>query len=142
MNYDTVPAAEFGRSLKGIGLNLLTADVEALARLMAEAFGAKIHRLSKDFAIIEHGPTLLQLHHDATYGSHPLLGLLPENPPRGAGIQLYFFGVDPARALPRAEALGAHIIEQPRDKPHGLHEGTVLSAEGYALTAARPIAGS
>lgn len=140
MDLETVSAETFGRSLEGIGINLLSVDVERLARLLVEAFGCRAHRVSKDFAIIEHGTTFMQIHHDATYGSHPILGLLPENPPRGTGVQLYFFGVDPADALPRAEALGAHIIEPPRDKPHGLHEGTVVSPEGYAFTAARPIA--
>ena len=139
MDYESVSAEEFGRSLRGVGVNLLSGDVEALARLITTAFGASAHRVSKDFAIIEHGPTILQIHHDATYRGHPLQDLLPENPPRGTGVQLYFLGVDPDVALARAAELGGHVIEPPREKPHGLYEGTVLSPEGYALTAARAI---
>jgi hypothetical protein len=39
MDYETVSADEFGRSLTGIGLNLLSPDVRALAGLPAEVFG-------------------------------------------------------------------------------------------------------
>ena len=137
MDYETITAAEFGRDLRGVGLNLLTRDVEGFVRLIVGAFGAEAHRVSKDFAIIVHGPTIIQVHHDATYRGHPLQDLLPENPPRGAGIQLYFFDVDPDVALARAAELGGHVIEPARVKPHGLYEGTVLSPEGYALTAAK-----
>jgi hypothetical protein len=39
-------------------------------------------------------------------GAHPLLGLVPETPPRGAGAQFYLFGIDPDAAAARAEARG------------------------------------
>jgi len=38
------------------------------------------------------GEMMLQIHHDATYGSHALYGFLPENPPSGAGRAALFFG--------------------------------------------------
>ncbi len=138
MDLETVSAGDFGKSLTGVGVNLLTTDVKQLAGLLVGVFGATAHRLSKDFAIIRFGGMMLQIHHDATYGTHPLHGLLPENPPRGLGVQLYFFGVDPDFAVAQAEAFGGSVVEQPRNKPHGLYEGTVLSAEGYAFTAAVP----
>ena len=136
MEYDTVSADAFGRSLEGIGLNLLSPDVPALARMLEQVFGLAIHQLSEDFAIVRHGDALMQIHADATYGAHPLLGLVPETPPRGGGQQIYLFGVDPDAALARAEAGGYVVLEPAADKPHGLREGTVLSPEGYAFSPA------
>lgn len=136
MDLETVPAEDFGRSLTGVGVNLLSPDVRALAGFLADVFSLGVHRLSGDFAIMRHDQTLFQLHADATYGAHPLLGLVPETPPRGAGMQLYLFGVDPDAATARAEALGHMVLEQPADKPHGLREATILSPEGYAFSPA------
>ena len=136
MDHETVSAAEFGRSLAGVGLNLLSPDVEALARFLETAFGLTVRRLSADFAMVFHGDAVFQLHSDGTFGAHPVLGLVPETPPRGGGAQVYLFGIDPDEAVRRAEAAGGTVIEQPADKPHGLREATILSPEGYAFSPA------
>lgn len=136
MDLETVSAEDFGRSLRGIGLNLLSADVPALAAFLEGVFGASVHRLSKDFAIVAHGGTVMQLHADGTYGGHPLLGLVPETAPRGGGVQVFLFGADPEAAVAAAERFGGVAMEPPRVKPHGLYEATVVSAEGFAFTAA------
>jgi hypothetical protein len=138
MDLETVSADDFGKSLTGVGINLLSSDVRKLVGLLVGALGASAHRVSDDFAIVRFGEMLLQIHHDATYGSHPLHGFLPENPPRGQGVQLYFFGTDPDYAIEQAVKYGGSVLEPPRNKPHGLYEGTILSAEGYAFTAAVP----
>ena len=85
MDFETVDPADFGASLTGIGINLLVRDVLAEARFLTQVFQMQAHRSSADFAIMQHQSQLLQLHSDGTYFSHPLLDLLPENPPRGAG---------------------------------------------------------
>ncbi len=138
MDLETISAEDFGRALTGVGLNLLTRDVHALAAFLTDTFGLTAHRLSDDFAIIRHGDALIQLHADGTYHSNPLPQLIPENPPRGGGAQLYLFGIDPDVAVERAEAHGHHVIEPPADKPHGLREATILSPEGYAFSPAIP----
>lgn len=135
---ETVAADEFGRGLRGIGLNLLSPDVPLLAGFLRDTFGLTVHRLSEDFAIVRHDGMLLQIHADSTFGAHPLLGLVPETPPRGAGAQIYLFGVDPDAAAARAEAGGHMVPEPPADKPHGLREATILSPEGYAFSPATP----
>jgi predicted enzyme related to lactoylglutathione lyase len=140
MDLETVDAAEFGRSLSGLGVNLLCRDVRGMAGFLAGVFGLGIHRLSDDFALVRHGAVLIQLHSDGTFARHPLHDLLPENPPRGAGVQLYLFGIDPDAAVLQAEAQGGTVIEQPADKPHGLREATILSPEGYAFSPAVPSA--
>ena len=138
MDLETISTEAFGRSLTGLGVNLLSPDVGALARFLTEVLGLTAHRVSEDFAIVRHGQMMMQLHADATYGAHPLLGLVPETPPRGGGLQLYLFGIDPDAAIARAEARGDVVLEPARDKPHGLREGTVLSPEGYAFSPAIP----
>ena len=138
MDLETVPAEDFGRSLTGIGVNLLTPNVRTLAGFLKDVFGLPAYQLTDDFAIIRHGQMLMQLHSDGTYHSPPPLGLVPETPPRGAGMQLYLLGIDPDSAIARAEAAGHMVLEQPADKPHGLREGTILSPEGYAFSPAIP----
>ena len=139
MDLETVSADAFGRSLSGIGLNLLTRDVRGLAGFLSDVFGLSVHRLSEDFALVRHGAMMMQLHSDATFARHPLPGLIPENPPRGGGVQLYLFGIDPDAAIARAQAAGHVVLEPATDKPHGLREGTILSPEGYAFSPAIPI---
>ena len=136
MDLETISADDFGRSLTGVGLNLLTRDVRGLAAFLTDTFGLTAHRLSDDFAIIRPGAALIQIHADGTYHSNPLPQLIPENPPRGGGAQLYLFGIDPDDAVTRAETLGHTVIEPPADKPHGLREATILSPEGYAFSPA------
>ena len=137
-DFETISAADFGRGLTGIGLNLLCADVRGMAAMLETVFGLAVHRMSADFAIIRHGEALIQLHADGTYGAHPLLGLVPEMPPRGAGAQIYLFGIDPDAAVARAEAAGHMVLEPVADKPHGLREATILSPEGYAFSPTIP----
>lgn len=136
MDLETVSAEDFGQSLTGLGVNLLSPDVVALAGFLSDVFGLTAHRLSSDFAIVRHGDALIQIHADATYGAHPALSLVPETPPRGGGVQLYLFGIDPDAAIARATALGHVVLEPAADKPHGLREATILSPEGYAFSPA------
>ena len=136
MDYETVSADAFGRSLTGIGVNLLSPDVRRLASMLVDVFSLSAHRVTEDFAIVRHGDAVFQIHADGTYGAHSLLGIVPESLPRGGGLQLYLFGIDPDAALARAEAAGHIVLEPARDKPHGLREGTVLSPEGYAFSPA------
>ncbi|MFN4101591.1 MAG: VOC family protein [Pararhodobacter sp.] len=139
MDLETVAPEALGRSLTGLGVNLLTRDVRGLAAFLSGTFGLGVHRLSDDFALVRHGDALIQLHSDVTFARHPLHDLLPENPPRGGGVQLYLFGIDPDLAVSRAEAHGGTVAEEPSDKPHGLREATILAPEGQAFSPAVPL---
>jgi predicted enzyme related to lactoylglutathione lyase len=140
MDYDTVGAPAFGAGLRGIGLNLLVRDVGVQVAFLETVFGMKAHQPSADFAIMTYGDQVFQLHSDGTYHSNPLLGLLPETPPRGAGIEIRLYDTDPQDACDRAEAAGCTILQPPTDKPHGLREAYILCANGYAWVPSRPLA--
>ena len=83
MDYGKVDADSFGRSLRGLGLNLLVRDVFVEVAFLEAIFEMSAYQPTADFAIMTYGDQVFQLHSDGTYHSHPLLGLLPENPPRG-----------------------------------------------------------
>ena len=138
MDYDSIDAESFGRSLEGIGLNLLVVDVPAECAFLKAVFGVEVFQPTKDFAIVTYGDQVFQLHSDGTYHSNPLLNLLPENPPRGAGIEIHFYDSDPDKAVANAEEVGATILQEPTDKPHGLREAYILCDNGYAWVASRP----
>lgn len=139
MNFETVEAKDFGASLQGLGINLLCRDVRKTASFLEDVFAMGIHRLSADFAIVTYGSHVFQLHADGTYHSNPLLSLLPEAPPRGAGIELRLFNSDPEEAVDRAKSHGATILQPPTDKPHGLREAYILDTDGYAWVPSRPV---
>ncbi len=137
MDYETVSAGDFGRSLRGIGLNLVVRDVGRTASFLGAVFDMGVHRCGPDFAILSYGEAVLQLHADATFGAHPLLGLLPENGARGAGAELRLYDTDPDDAAARAEIAGGHVLQQPANKPHGLRECVILDPDGYAWVPSR-----
>lgn len=139
MDYETIGAAAFGASLRGIGLNLLVRDVPAQVTFLSDVFGMKAHQPTADFAILLYGDQVFQIHSDGTYHANPLLGLLPEIPPRGAGIEIRLYESDPDAAVTRAEASGATILQAATDKPHGLREAYILCGNGYAWVPSRPL---
>ena len=138
MDHETVDADSFGRSLKGIGLNLLVRDVRASCAFLKTVFNMESHQATADFAIVTYGEQVFQLHSDGTYHSNPLLGLLPENPPRGAGIEIRLYDTDPDKAVQAAEQAGGTVLQSPTDKPHGLREAYILDSDGYAWVPSRP----
>ncbi|MEO1734242.1 MAG: glyoxalase [Pseudomonadota bacterium] len=138
MDYDSIDPDTFGRSLRGIGLNLLVRDVQAECRFLNSVFEMTAHQVSPDFAILRYGEQVFQLHADSTYSANPLLNLLPENPPRGAGIEIRLYESDPDTVADRAVAFGATVLQPPTDKPHGLRETYILCENGYAWVASRP----
>jgi hypothetical protein len=140
MDYETVPAPEFGHALRAISVNLLCRDVLAEVAFLGTVFGMEAHRASRDFAILLHAGQPLQLHSDAAYAAHPLPGILPESGPRGAGIEVRLHESDPDVASERAETAGGVVLQGPTDKAaHGLREAVILSPSGYAFVPSRRI---
>lgn len=141
MDYETLPAPDFGHSLRAVTVNLLVRDVAAEIAFLTAVFGLTAHRASRDFAILLHAGQPIQLHADHTYAAHPLLSLLPETPPRGAGIELRLHEADPDQAVAAAAAFPQATILQPATdkRAHGLREAVILCPDGYAWVPSRRI---
>lgn len=141
MDFETVSADEFGKSLTGLGCNFLVRNVISTQEFLVDVFHMEAARVSKDFAILVYVGQILQLHADHTYHSHPLPSLIPEAGVRGGGIQLHLFATDPDEAVRRAEnhKHESTLLQSPMNKPHGLRECVILCENGYAWTASRPM---
>ena len=139
MDFETVSAEDFGRSLNGLGINILVRDVPRLATFLADVFGMTAHRQNADFAIMTYGGQVFQLHADHTYHSHPLPSLLPETGPRGGGLEIRLYDTDPDDAAARTTAHdhNATVLQEPINKPHGLRECVILCENGYAWLPSR-----
>lgn len=140
------PAADdYGRGLKGFGVNLLVRDVMRTVAFAREILLAETAIADKDFAVLRHrvnGHVLAEwmLHADGTYHSNPLLGLLPESGVRGAGAELRLYHLDPDAAVARAKKLDYVVLMEPADKPHGMRETYILDPDGYCWVVSLPLA--
>lgn len=140
-----LPAADdYGRGLKGFGINLLVRDVLRTVAFSQEILLAEVVRADQDFAVLRHrvdGRVLAEwmLHADGTYHSNPLLGLLPENGVRGAGAELRLYYLDPDKAVARAKAKDYTVLLEPADKPHGMREAYILDPDGYCWVVSLPL---
>jgi catechol 2,3-dioxygenase-like lactoylglutathione lyase family enzyme len=132
---DFMPAEEYGRSLQGLGINLLVRDVTRSVAFARDVLGASVAYADKDFAVLRYanGPTRAEwmLHSDGTYHSNPLLGLIGDAQVRGVGVEIRLYHCDPDAAVERAKAHGHHVLSEAADKPHGLREAYILDPDGY-----------
>jgi catechol 2,3-dioxygenase-like lactoylglutathione lyase family enzyme len=138
------PSADtYGRSLKGLGINLLVRDVARSARFARDVLGAEIVVSDADFAVLQQGPAgphqaSWMLHADGTYHSHPLPGLLSDVQIRGVGVEIRLYHCDPDKAAASAKAHQHHVLAEPADKPHGLREAYILDPDGYCWVPSLP----
>ena len=142
MDLDRIDAVAFGRSLRGLGLNLLVADVDRAREFHQAVFGWEAFQPTRDFAILRRpdGSSVLQLHADHTYHTNPLPALIPENGPRGGGLEIRLYDIDPDAAQARAQAHeGAQVFKAASNRPHGLREAYILDADGYCWVPSRPL---
>jgi hypothetical protein len=126
-----MPADDFGRTLKGLGLNLLVADIEAALVFQREVLEADVVYSDPDFAVLKRGDAIWMLHADHTYLDHPLIGSLSDDIPRGIGAELRLYDCDPDAAEARARALDFTVLAGAMDKPHGLREAFIIDGDGY-----------
>ena len=135
---ETISAEDFGRGLRGFGVNLLVKDVLKSCVFLETVLLFNPLRKSVDFAILGRKDYLIQLHGDHTYHSHPLPSLLPENGARGAGLELRLYEIDPDGAEARAVAADYMVLQSAKDKPHGLRECFILDPDGYCWVPSTP----
>lgn len=136
-----MPAAEYGRSLRGLTLNLLVRDVDAALPFQQEVLGAEVVYHDPDFAVLRRGDAEWMLHADHAYDRHPLHGTLAGGWPRGVGAELRLHGRDPDAAEAAARRLGFTVLAGATDKGHGLREAFLLDGDGYLWVPDVPTAG-
>ena len=126
-------APDYGRSLRGMGVNLLVREVARSVAFLTEVLGLETVYEDADFAVLRHAGQDVILHADHTYGAHPLLTLTGDGALRGVGVELRLYDVDPDAAEARARARGGGdtVLAATRDKPHGLRECYLLDPDGY-----------
>jgi catechol 2,3-dioxygenase-like lactoylglutathione lyase family enzyme len=135
-------AEEYGRSLKGLGVNLLVRDVARSVAFARDVLGAAVAFADQDFAVLRYqtqrASAEWMLHADGTYHANPLLPLLDDSAPRGLGAEIRLYDCDPDDAARRAKAHGHHVLQEASDKPHGLREAYILDPDGYCWVPGRP----
>ena len=134
-------APDYGRSLRGFGVNLLVSDVARAVAFQTEVLGVELVYQDPDFAVLAHDGDQWMLHADHTYGGHPLLALTGDGAIRGVGAELRLYGVDPDAAEARARARGDTVLAVSADKPHGLRECFLADPDGYVWVPGTGISG-
>lgn len=135
-----MPPADYGQMLVGLGINILSRDINRALVFQREVLGADILHEDPDMLIVRGFSSDWMVHADHTYDRHSMLTDTQSSKRRGAGIELRLHGCDPDKASARALALGFVVIDGPRDQPdHGLREAHILDADGYVWVPDLPL---
>ncbi len=126
-----MPAADYGRSLSGLGINLLVVEIARAIAFATKVLAAETIYADPDFAVLSAQASQWMLHADHTYDDHPLTGSLGLELARGVGVELRLYGRDPDAAEANARARGDTILAGAMDKPHGLREVFIIDPDGY-----------
>ena len=126
-----VSPQDYGRSLRGLGFNLLVRDVPRAVKFATQVLGATSFYDDEDFAALRLNGGDFMFHADHTYRDHPLSGVVKDVEARGSGVELRLYGCDPDVAEANARAGGWTVLSGSIDKPHGLRECMIIDDEGY-----------
>lgn len=124
-------AADYGRSLEGLTINLLVRDVAAALNFHRQVLEAQEVYSDPDFAVFRHRRFEWMLHADHTYDEHPFGGRCRGEGRRGDGVELRLHGRDPDQAEAVARRLGYQVLAATSDRPHGLREVFIVDGDGY-----------
>ena len=134
-----MPAPDYGRSLTGLGINLLVREIESALPFHTEVLGAEVVYSDPDIAVLRRDGVEWMLHAHHTYDAHPWYPVLTSDVPRGVGAELRLHGRDPDAAEAAARRLGFVIVQAAADKPHGLREAYIADRDGYVWVPDVPI---
>ena len=128
----------YGRSLRGLGVNLLVRDTARTVAFARDVLGLTIVYADADLAVLRHGEHEWMVHADHTYDAHPLLPRTRVAALRGGGIELRVHDTDPDVAVAAAVEHGFEVLESADNKPHGLREAYILDPDGYVWVVDMP----
>ena len=134
-----MPAPDYGRSLTGLGINLLVREIESALPFHTEVLGAEVVYSDPDIAVLRRDGVEWMLHAHHTYDAHPWYPVLTSDVPRGVGAELRLHGRNPDAAEAAARRLGFVIVQAAADKPHGLREAYIADRDGYVWVPDVPI---
>lgn len=133
-------APDYGHSLSGFTVNLLSADLPHALIFQRDVLRAEILHEDEDLLIVRGYGSNWMVHADHTYDKHPLLADTQNETRRGAGVELRMHGCDPDGAAERAQEHGFSVLDGPRDQPdHGLRETHLVDADGYVWVPDVPV---
>jgi catechol 2,3-dioxygenase-like lactoylglutathione lyase family enzyme len=130
-------ASDYGRSLTGLGFNLIVSDLEKSLRFTTEVLGATLHFRTDAFAALKLCGNDFMLHVKSTYRHNELHPTLEGDAPRGVGVELRCYNVDPDAAEARARKFDYIVLAGCLDKPHGLRECMILDDDGFVWIPSR-----
>jgi uncharacterized glyoxalase superfamily protein PhnB len=136
-NETPISGATYGKSLRGLGFNLIVSDVNRAIHFATEVLGATVFFKTDVFAAMKlHGQDFM-LHTPESYRGNELYGTLKSDAPRGVGIELRCYHVDPDVAEANAHKHGYTVLAGSLDKPHGLRECMLLDDDGFVWIPSR-----
>ena len=132
-------AAEYGRTLSGLSLNLIVRDVARSVPFYTDVLQLRLLYSDEDFAAFERDRVKLQIHADHTYARMPWAPRLRDESRRGLGAEIRILGVDPDAAEQRARDGGFTVAVPVRDWPHGWRDCVLEDPDGYTFAVGVPL---
>jgi len=132
-------AADYGRTLSGLSLNLIVRDVARSVPFYTSVLELRLLYSDEDFAAFERDGVKLQLHADHAYSGMPWASLLREHGRRGLGAEIRILGIDPDAAQQRARDGGFTVAVPVRDWPHGWRDCLLEDPDGYTFAVGLPL---
>ena len=133
-------APDYGQSLSGFSINLLSANLARALQFQRDVLQATILHQDEDLLIVNGFGANWMVHADHTYNKHPLLGDTLNETRRGAGVELRLHHCDPDATAARASKQGFRVLDGPRDQPdHGLREAHIVDDDGYVWVPDVPV---
>jgi len=132
-------AADYGRALSGLSVNLIVRDVARSVPFYTAVLDLRLLYSDEDFAAFERDGVRLQLHADHTYADMPWASRLREDSRRGLGAEIRILGIDPDAAEKRARDGGFTVAVSVRDWPHGWRDCVLEDPDGYTFAVGVPL---
>jgi catechol 2,3-dioxygenase-like lactoylglutathione lyase family enzyme len=132
-------AAEYGRTLSGLSVNLIVRDVARSIPFYTDVLQLRLLYSDEDFAAFERDGARLQLHADHTYARMPWASRLSEDSRRGLGAEIRILGIEPDSAEERARDGGFTVLVPVRDWPHGWRDCVLEDPDGYTFAVGVPL---
>lgn len=126
-------AAEYGRTLAGLTVNLIVRDIARSIPFYTDVLGFTARYHDDDYAALERAGAKIQLHADHTYERQPWAPRLREPGKRGLGAEIRLLGLDPDETERLARAAGYTVLLAAKDWPHGWRDVLLEDPDGYTF---------